>query len=286
VYYYILSALSDKNKLLMMETSLVILLLLLLSSNIIVGTLPSKSTSGQEEQDTNLSFIRNLNSSSYAELVEDERFVHEIASAVREAGNAIISNSSLCSVIDDKGRCDIVALSLTSYLSDYNFEDAISKIDRAKERLADFQQNPVFETLDGFAKANSDVAKSLYELLIKTSSSLERIANLPDTSNNGDEAQSSTSTLSIILIEAGRMTNNDSWISYGERLMTVISNFEQKYSEINAITDIVNSVDVNSLPRNEFGFYPIGFGIASILIAVGIFIQLLLRRKKQNKYGI
>jgi hypothetical protein len=276
--------LSDKNKLLMMETSLVILLLL--SSNVIVGTPPSKSTSGQEEQDRNLSFIKNLNSSSYAELVEDERFVHEIASGVREVGNAIISNSSLCSIIDDIGRCHIVALSLTSYLSDYNFEDAISKIARAKNRLADFQQNPVFETLDGFAKANSDVAKSLYELLIKTSNSLEGIANLPDNGNNGDEAQSSTSTLSIILIEAGRMTNNDGWISFGERLMTVISNFEQKYSDINAITGIVNSVDVNSLPRNEFGFYAIGFGIASILIAVGIFIQLLLRRKKQNKYGI
>jgi hypothetical protein len=284
VYYYILSALSDKNKLLMMETSLVILLLL--SSNVIVGTPPSKSTSGQEEQDRNLSFIKNLNSSSYAELVEDERFVHEIASAVREVGNAIISNSSLCSVIDDIGRCDIVALSLTSYLSDYNFEDAISKIDRAKKGLADFQQNPVFETLDGFAKANSDVAKSLYELLIKASSSLEGIANLPGNGNNGDEAQSSTSTLSLILIEAGRMTNNDAWISFGERLMTVIGNFEQKYSDINAITGIVNSADVSSLPRNEFGFYAIGFGIASILIAVGIFIQLLSRRKKQNKYGI
>jgi hypothetical protein len=266
----------------MVETSLVILLL---SINVIVGTSP-KSASGQKEQDRNLSFIKHLNPSSYSELLEDERFVHEIVSAVRDVGNAIISNSSLCSIINDIDRCDLVALSLTNYLSDYNFEDAISKIDGAKNRLADFQQNPSFEALDGFALANSNVAKSLYELLIKASNDLEGIPNLPDDGNNRDDAVSSTSTLSIILIEAGRMTNNDGWISFGERLMTVISNFEQKYSDINAITGIVNSVDVDALPRNEFGFYAIGFGIASMLIAVGIIIQLLLRRKKQNQYGI
>ena len=36
------------------------------------------------------------------------------------------------------------------------------------------------------------------------------------------------------------------WTSFGERLSTLVSNFEQKYSEINAITGIANSVDVDS----------------------------------------
>jgi hypothetical protein len=83
------------------------------------------------------------------------------------------------------------------------------------------------------------------------------------------------------LIEAGQMANNNEWIYFGQRLMTLFSNFEQKYSKINAITGIVNSVDVGSLPRNEFGFYVIGFGIAGTLVAVGIIIQLLLRRRKK-----
>jgi hypothetical protein len=89
-----------------------------------------------------------------------------------------------------------------------------------------------------------------------------------------------------ILIEAGRITNNDHWTSFGKRLTTLVSNFEQKYSEINAITGIANSVDADSLPHNEFGFYAIGFGIASGLIIIGIIIQLVLRRKKQNQFGM
>lgn len=271
---------TDKTKLIMVETLLVILLILLSSSiKVIVGASP-KSALGQKEQDGNLSFIKHLNSSSYSELVEDERFVYEIASAVREVGNAIISNSSLCSIINDIDRCDLVALSLTNYLSGYNFEDAISKVDGARDRLADFQGNPSFEALDGFAKANSDVAKSLHELLINADNGLEGIANLSDDDNNRDDSVSSTSILSIILIEAGRITNNNDWISSGERLMTVINNFEQKYSDINIITGIANSVNVDALSRNEFGFYAIGFAIASTLIAIGIIIQLLLRGKK------
>jgi hypothetical protein len=86
----------------------------------------------------------------------------------------------------------------------------------------------------------------------------------------------------MILSEAGRITNNDHWISFGERLTTLINNFEQKYSEINVITGIANSVDADSLPRNEFGFYAIGFGIAGGLIVTGIIIQLLLRRKNRT----
>jgi hypothetical protein len=66
-------------------------------------------------------------------------------------------------------RYDSLTLSLTSYLSDYNFKDATSKIEEVKDQLADFQQYPIFETLGGFTKANSDVAKSLDELLIKAS---------------------------------------------------------------------------------------------------------------------
>jgi hypothetical protein len=284
--------LSDKNKPWTKE----ILVILLLSTSVIIIAIisPFQSASGQkqegeqqEEEDSNLSFIRNLNPSSYSKVVEDVHFVQEISSAVREVGNAIMSNSSLCSIIDDINRCGLVALSLTNYLSDYNFENAISKMDEAKNLLADFQENPTYEGLDGFAKANSDIAKSLYELLTEANSILEGIDKLRDDGNNSDEAaSSSSSTLSIILIEAGQMTNNNEWISFGQRLMTLISNFEQKYSEINAITGIVNSVDVGSLPRNEFEFYVIGFGIAGTLVAVGIIIQLLLRRKKQNRYKI
>jgi hypothetical protein len=265
------------------------LVILLLSTNIIIIIIaiisPFQSASGQkqegeqQEEDSNLSFIKNLNPSSYSKIVEDVHFVQKIASAVREVGNAIMSNPSLCSITDDIDRCGLVALSLTNYLSDYNFENAISKMDEAKNLLAEFQENPTFEGLDGFAKANSDIAKSLYELLTEANSILEGIDKLHN--NNNDEAASSSSTLSIILIEAGQMTNNNEWISFGQRLMTLISNFEQKYSEINAITGIVNSVDVGSLPRNEFGFYVIGFGIAGTLVAVGIIIQLLLRRRKK-----
>jgi hypothetical protein len=116
-----------------------------------------------------------MNPSSYSKVVEDESLIREIASAVRGVGNTIMSNSSLCFIIDDIDRCDSVALSLTSYLSDLtpNFKDATSKIDEIKDRLADFQQYPTFEVLDGFTKANSDVAKSLYELSIKAGNGLE-----------------------------------------------------------------------------------------------------------------
>jgi hypothetical protein len=283
--------LSDKNKPWVEE----ILVILLLSTNVIIIAIisPFQLASGQkqegeqQEEDSNLSFIRKLNPSSYSKVVEDVHFVQEIASAVREVGNTIMSNSSLCSIIDDTDRCGLVALSLTNYLSDYNFENAISKMNEAKNLLADFQENPTFEGLDGFAKANSDIAKSLYELLTEANSILEGIDKLHDDDNNSDEAASSSFTLSIILIEAGQMTNNNEWISFGQRLMTLISNFEQKYSEINAITGIVNSVDGGSLPRNEFRFYVIGFGLAGTLVAVGIIIQLLLRRRrKQNRYEI
>ena len=282
---------SDKNKPWVEE----ILVILLLSTNVIIIAIisPFQLASGQkqegeqQEEDSNLSFIRKLNPSSYSKVVEDVHFVQEIASAVREVGNTIMSNSSLCSIIDDTDRCGLVALSLTNYLSDYNFENAISKMNEAKNLLADFQENPTFEGLDGFAKANSDIAKSLYELLTEANSILEGIDKLHDDDNNSDEAASSSFTLSIILIEAGQMTNNNEWISFGQRLMTLISNFEQKYSEINAITGIVNSVDGGSLPRNEFRFYVIGFGLAGTLVAVGIIIQLLLRRRrKQNRYEI
>ena len=185
MYYYTLLALFDKNKLLMVAKSLVIIILV--SMNVVI-TISSRSASGQEDQDKNLAFVKDLNPSSYSKIVEDESLIREIASAVREVGNTIMSNSSLCSIIDDIDSCDSVALSLTSYLSDYNFEDATSKIDEAKDRLADFQQYPTFEALDGFAKANSDVAKSLYELLIKSSSSLEEIGRLPGNGNNRDVA--------------------------------------------------------------------------------------------------
>ena len=175
----------------------------------VVITISPRSASGQEVQvqDKNLAFVKDLNPSSYSKVVEDESLIREIASAVREVGNTIISNSSLCSIIDDIDRCDSVALSLTSYLSDYNFEDATSIIDEVKDRLADFQQYPTFEALDGFTKANSDVAKSLYELLIKASSSLEVIDSL--SGDDRDVAGSPISTISMILIDAGMITNND-----------------------------------------------------------------------------
>jgi hypothetical protein len=281
MYYYTLLELFDKNKLLVVKKSLVIIILV--SMNVVI-TISSRSTSGQEDQDKNLAFVKDLNPSSYSKVVEDESLIREIATAVREVGNTIMSNSSLCSIIDDIERCDSAALSLTSYLSDFNFEDATSKIDVVKDRLADFQQYPTFETLDGFTKANSDVAKSLYELLIKASNGLEGIDRLSGADR--DVAGSPISTISMILIDAGMIINNDHWTSFGERLSTLVSNFEQKYSEINAITGIANSVDVDSLPRNEFGFYAIGFGIAGGLIVIGIMIQLLLRRKKQNQFGM
>jgi hypothetical protein len=283
MYYYTLLELFDKNKPLVMKKSLVIIILV--SMNIFIAISP-RSASGQEDQDKNLAFVKDLDPSSYSKVVEDESLIREIASAVTEVGNTIMSNSSLCSIIDDIDRCDSVALSLTSYLSDYNFEDATSKIDEAKDRLADFQQYPTFEALDGFAKANSDVAKSLYELLIKSSNGLEGIDSLSSYDRDVAGAGSPISTISMILIDAGMIINNDHWTSFGERLSTLVSNFEQKYSEINAITGIANSVDVDSLPRNEFGFYAIGFGIAGGLIVIGIMIQLLLRGKKQNQFGM
>ena len=120
--------------------------------------------------------------------------------------------------------------------------------------------------------------------MIKASNGLEGIDSL--SGGDRDVAGSPVSTISRILIDAGMIINNDHWTSFGERLSTLVSNFEQKYSEINAITGIANSVDVDSLPRNEFGFYAIGFGIAGGLIVIGIMIQLLLRRKKQNQFGM
>lgn len=237
--------------------------ILLLSMIVIIFILP-KSALGQQEQDQDgsLSFIRHLNSSSYSKVAEDERFVHEIVYAIQEVGNAMMSDSSLCSIIPDIDRCDLIALSLTNYLNDYNFENANSKTEEAKNRLADFQQNPSFETLNGFAHTNSDVAKSLYELMIKASIPLEGINSLNE---RNSENVSSTAEISRILIEAGHMVNNDSWIYSGETLMTILSNFEQKYRNINTITGIINSEEVDSLPRNESGFYVIGFGVAGYL---------------------
>lgn len=214
--------------------------------------------------------------------MEDEYDVNEIAMAVREVGKAIMANSSLCSIINDFSSCNIVALSLTGYLSDFNFDDAVSKSYGARDRLAEFQSNPSFETLEGFASANSDVAKSMYELLTRTTTGSDATDNILSDDGNRNDSLGSTSALSMILIEAGQVTQNDAWVSDGERLMTVISNFEQKYTDINSITHIVNSIDAASLPRNEFGFYAIGFAVAGVLIAGGITIQLLLKRRKQN----
>ena len=245
--------------------------ILLLSMIVIIFILPKSALGQQEqEQDKSLSFIKQLNSSSYTKVAGDEHFAHEFAFAIREVGNAMMSNSSLCSIIQDIDRCNPIALSLTRYLNDYNFENAISKTEEAKNRLADFQQNPSFETLNSFARANSDVAKSFYELLIKASIPLEGINNLNEIS---DENASSTAELSRILIEVGQVAKNDSWISSGEILMTLMSNFEQKY-HINAITGIINSVEVDSLPRNESGFYVIGFGVAGALVMAGILIVI------------
>lgn len=251
---------------------------------VIIFSNSPQSALGQQEEDMSLSFIRHLNSSSYTKVEEDERFVHEIVYTIRDVGDAMMmSNSSLCSIIQDIDKCDPIALSLTSYLNDYNFENAISKTEEAKNRLADFQNNPSFETLNSFAHANSDVAKSLYELLIKASIPLEGINSLNE---RGSENVSSTAEISRILIEAGHMVNNDSWIYSGEMLMTVLSNFEQKYQNINAITGIVNSVEVGSLPHNESGFYVIGFGVAGVLVTAGILIRLLSKRNKQNQFGL
>ena len=252
---------------------------------IVVISISPKAALGQQEQDESLSFIKHLNSSSYSKVAEDEHFVHEIAYAIQEVGNAMMSNSSLCSIIEDIDKCNPIALSLTSYLNDYNFENAYAKTEEAKNRLADFQQNPSFESLNDYATANSDVAKSLYDLLIKASIGLEGINNLTDNNINGENV-SSTAELSGILIEAGQMANNDSWISSGEILMTLMSNFEQKYQNINAITGIINSVKVDSLSRNESGFYVIGFGVAGVLMTAGILIRLLSKRKKQNQFGL
>lgn len=252
---------------------------------IVIIFISPKSALGQQEQeqDKSLSFIKQLNSSSYTKVAEDEHFLHEIAYAIRDVGDAMMSNSSLCSIIQDIDRCDMIALSFTRYLNDYNFENAISKTEEAKNRLADFQHNPSFETLNGFAQANSDVAKSLYELLIKSSIPLEGISNINERTS---ENVSSTAEISRILIEAGHMVNNDSWISSGETLMTLMSNFEQKYQDINAITGIINSVKVDSLSRNESGIYVIGFGVAGALVMAGILIRLLSKRKKQNQFGL
>ena len=107
MYYYNRFALSDKNKLLMVRTSLVIIMLLL-SMNVVIAISP-RSASGQEDQDKNLAFVKDLNPSSYSKVVEDESLIREIASAVREVGNTIMSNSSLCSIIDDIDRCDSVS---------------------------------------------------------------------------------------------------------------------------------------------------------------------------------
>ncbi|HZD34764.1 MAG TPA: hypothetical protein VE130_06125 [Nitrososphaeraceae archaeon] len=266
----------DKSKPWIQETSLVLLFLFLSASTAIVG-----SASGQKEEDINLSFIEDLNQSSYSKLVEDEYDVNQIATAVREVGKAIMANSSLCSIIDDISSCNTVAVSLTGYLSDYSFDDAVSKSYGARDRLAEFQSNPSFETLEGFANANSDVAKSMYELLTRTTTGSDAMDNILSDDGNRNDSLGSTA-LSMILIEAGQVAQNDAWVSDGERLMTVISNFEQKYTDINSITHIVNSIDVASLPRNEFGFYAIGFAVAGVLIAGGITIQLLLKRKKQN----
>jgi hypothetical protein len=159
---------------------------ILLVSMIVIIFISPKSALGQQEQeqDTSLSFIKQLNSSSYTKVAEDERSVHEIAYAIQEVGKAMMSNSSLCSIIQVIDRCDPIALSLTRYLNDYNFENAYSKTEEAKNQLADFQRIPSFDTLNSFAYANSDVAKSLYELLIKASIPLEGINNLSGNSNS------------------------------------------------------------------------------------------------------
>jgi ribosomal protein S8 len=263
-----------------------LLIFLFLSSNVTNLSIVELA-SGQKEEDINLSFIEDLNQSSYSKLVEDEYDVNEIATALREVGNAMMSNSSLCSIIDSRDSCNTLALSLSGYLSDFNFEEGVSKLYGARDLLAEFQMNPSFEALDGFAKANSEAAKSMYELLVKATTPLDGMDNLfLPTDGSRNETQGSTSSLSTILIEAGRSTQNDAWVTMGERLMTAISNFEQKYNDVNSITDIANSADVASLPRNEFQLYAIGFTVAGVLIGGGFIIRLLLKRKKQGKYRI
>ena len=197
IYYHTLLRLCNKDK---------IFLFLFLSMIVIIFFNSPQSALGQQEEAMSLSFIRHLNSSSYTKVAEDERLVHEIAYAIREVGDTMMSNSSLCSIIQNIERCDTIALSLTNYLNNYNFENAISKTEEAKNRLADFQHNPSFETLNSFARANSDVAKSLYELMMKASIPLEGINSLNERSS---ENISSTAEISRILIEAGHMVNND-----------------------------------------------------------------------------
>ena len=96
---------------------------------IVIISIWPKSALGQQEQeqDKSLSFIKQLNSSSYTKVGEDERFVQEIVYAIREVGDEMMSNSSLCTLIQDIDRCDSIALFLNRYLNDYNFENAISK---------------------------------------------------------------------------------------------------------------------------------------------------------------
>ena len=81
-------------------------MLLLLSMNIFIA-ISLRSASRQEDQDKNLTFVKDLNP-SYSKVVEDKSLIREIAFAVREVGNTIMSNSSLCSIMDDIDRCDSV----------------------------------------------------------------------------------------------------------------------------------------------------------------------------------
>ena len=82
MYYYTLLELCDKNKFLVVKKSLVIIIL---GSMNVVITISPRSASGQEIQDKNLAFVKDLNPSSYSKVVEDESLIREIASAVREA---------------------------------------------------------------------------------------------------------------------------------------------------------------------------------------------------------
>jgi hypothetical protein len=72
MYYYTLLELYDKNKLLVVKKSLVIIILV--SINIFIAISP-RSASGQEDQDKNLAFVKDLNPSSYSKVVEDCRLL-------------------------------------------------------------------------------------------------------------------------------------------------------------------------------------------------------------------
>lgn len=108
--------------------------------NVFIISLLPKLALGQQEQDKSLSFIKHLNSSSYTKIAEDERSVHKIAYSIREVGDAMMSNSSLCSVIEDIDRCDLIALSLLVILMTITLKIQSLKPKRLKIDLLTFSR--------------------------------------------------------------------------------------------------------------------------------------------------